>query len=299
MQRGNVVPFTLPSGAEQRAVIPMVYPSYFATMAMPILAGRDFNEADLAQHAPLVAVVNEAFARTAFGNRTAVGQRLRFRSDEREIIGVVRDFHYMNLRGDAPPVVYQTFLQTNTGRGQMALYVRLNAGSAAVLPQIRAAVEDIDRTLPLFAVRTLTQEIDAVLMQERLIATLSTVFSTLALVLVCVGLYGLLSFSVVQRTMELGIRMALGATRVKVIWAVLREALLLVLLGVAIGVPAALALGGFASHRISGLFGGFTASDPLMIAVAAIALGLIAAGAAYMPARRASRVDPMLALRIE
>ena len=296
--RGNNVPFTLPSGEEKRALVPMVYPNFFATMGIRLLAGRDFNTGDLAEGSPLVAVVNETFTRQAFGGN-AVGQHVRSRNDVIEVIGVVGDSRYTNLRGETPPIVYQTFLQTRTGRGQMALYVRIATEPAMVLPHVRAAVQDIDRDVPLFEVRTLAAEMDAVLIQERLIATLSTVFSTLALLLASIGLYGLLAFSVVQRTGEMGVRMALGATRTDVVWTVLREGLLLVAAGVAIGIPAALAVGRLASSQISGLLFGLRATDPTTIGVAVVLLGSVAAAAGYVPARRASRVDPMVALRNE
>ena len=298
--RGNNVPFTLPSGAEQRALVPMIYPNFFETMGIGLVAGRDFNEGDLSPQSPLVVVVNETFARQAFGGASAVGQQLRQRNDMIEIVGVVRDSRYTSVRDETPPTVYQTFLQTRTGRGQMALYVRTALSPAAVVSQVRQAVQEIDRDLPLFAIRTLAEELGAVLIRDRLIATLSTVFSALALLL-CVrgGLYGLLSFSVVQRSSEMGIRMALGANRADVVWTVMREALLLVAAGVIIGIPAALVLGWVASNRISGLLFGLQATDPVTIAAATLLLALIAAGAGYVPARRASRVDPMVALRTE
>jgi predicted permease len=297
--RGNSVPFTLPSGAEQRAVVPMIYPKFFETMGIGLVAGRDFGDGDLSPQSPLVAIVNETFARQAFNGAPAVGQQLRQRNDLIEIVGVVRDSRYTSVRDETPPTVYQTFLQTRTGRGQMALYVRAEASPGAVLSQVRQAVRDIDRDLPLFAIHTLTEEMGAVLIRDRLIATLSTVFSALALLLACVGLYGLLSFSVVQRSAEMGIRMALGANRADVLWTVMREALLLVATGVIIGIPVALALGRLASNRISGLLFGLQPTDPITIAAATLVLALIAAGAGYMPARRASRVDPMVALRNE
>jgi len=299
MLRGNTIPFGLPSGGEQRALVPMVYPHFFETMGIGLVAGRDFNEGDLSPQSPLVAVVNETFARQAFAGGPAVGQHLKQRTDLIEIVGVVRDSRYTSVRDDTPPTIYQTFLQTRTGRGQMALYVRLATTPGPVLSQVRQAVQDIDRNLPLFGIHTLAEEMGAVLIRDRLIATLSTVFSALALLLACVGLYGLLAFSVIQRRAEMGIRMALGANRADVIWTVMRDALLLVAAGVMVGIPVAMVLGRVASNRITGLLFGLQSTDPLTIVAATMLLAFIAAGAGYVPARRASRVDPMIALRTE
>jgi len=277
----------------------MVYPHFFETMGIGLVAGRDFNEGDLSPQSPLVAVVNETFARQAFAGGPAVGQHLKQRTDLIEIVGVVRDSRYTSVRDDTPPTIYQTFLQTRTGRGQMALYVRLATTPGPVLSQVRQAVQDIDRNLPLFGIHTLAEEMGAVLIRDRLIATLSTVFSALALLLACVGLYGLLAFSVIQRRAEMGIRMALGANRADVIWTVMRDALLLVAAGVMVGIPVAMVLGRVASNRITGLLFGLQSTDPLTIVAATMLLAFIAAGAGYVPARRASRVDPMIALRTE
>jgi predicted permease len=296
--RGLSIPFELPSGEEKRAYVPMVYPNYFATMGIPMLVGRDFNSGDLGETSPHVAIVDETFARQLFPNESAIGKRIKLGRSLPEIIGVVKDSKYANVRRETL-TAYQPFLQANTGRGQMALYVRVAGNAGAVVPQIRGAVQNFDRDLPLFEVQTLAQEMDAVLIRERLIATLSSFFGLLALLLACVGLYGLFAFSVVQRTGEMGIRMALGARRGDVVWTVMREALLLVLTGVAIGVPVALGLARLTSSQVSGLLFGLKATDPLTIAVAAVTLMVVAAIAGYLPARRASRVDPMVALRNE
>jgi hypothetical protein len=247
-------------------------------------------------------VVNEVFARQSFPGENPVGKPCPVRTRSRspcEIIGVVKDSRYANLRGDTPAIAYQPFLQTNTGRGQMALHVRVAGNSGLILPRIREEVQKVDRDLPMFEVRTLAEEMDTALIRERLIAMLSSFFSILALLLACVGLYGLLTFAVVQRTGEMGIRMALGASRGDVVWMVMREALALAVIGVAIGVPSALAVARLASSQIAGLLFGLKASDPLTMVAAAMLLALVAAIAGYLPARRASRVDPMVALRNE
>ena len=151
----------------------------------------------------------------------------------------------------------------------------------------------------MFDVHTLDEEMGAALVQQRLIALLSSLFGGLALLLACVGLYGLLAFAMVQRMGEMGVRMALGARRVDVVWLVVREAWLLVAIGIVVGVPAALGAARVASSQIAGLLFGLAATDPLTIAAAACSLFVVATLAAYLPARRASRVDPMVALRAE
>jgi predicted permease len=291
----------------------MVYPDYFATVAIPIVRGRDFNSGDLEPQSPPVCIVNESFVRQVFGAEDPLGKpcftsrrpRLQIAPPGApptvpyQIVAVVKDSRYSNPRGETRPAIFLPFLQTNTGRGQMVLHVRVNGNQGEVLQRIRDEVAAVDPAMPMFDVHTLEDEMHAALVQQRLIAMLSTLFGTLALLLACVGLYGLLAFSMVQRTSEMGLRMALGAGRRDVIWLVVRDALFLVGIGMAIGVPAALAAARLASSQISGLLFGLKATDPASIALAAVALVAVALPAAYLPARRASRVDPMVVLRTE
>ncbi|MEX2271406.1 MAG: ABC transporter permease [Vicinamibacterales bacterium] len=307
----------LPSGLQVRIPVLMVYPNYFSTIGVPLLRGRDFTEADLQLSAPAVCIVNESFARQMFpegddpiGKPCATRRRPRLLStigqadtpmpaEPFAIVGVVRDSRYSNPRGETRPVIYSTFLQTNTGRGQMVLHVRTSGNQGAVIQRIREAVATLDPALPMFDVRTLEEEMNAALVQQRLIALLSGVFGGLALVLACVGLYGLLAFTIMQRKHEIGIRMALGARRAMVVRLVLCDALLLVAVGIAIGVPAALAVARLASSQISGLVFGLESTDALTIAGAIGTLTAVAALAAYLPARRASQIDPLVVFRSE
>jgi ABC-type antimicrobial peptide transport system permease subunit len=224
---------------------------------------------------------------------------VRVNNDEREIIGVVRDSPYVNFRREIPAMAYQTFLQTNTGRGQMVLYARVRGSAAGVERHIREAIHRLDPTLPMFEIRTLDQELDAVLVRERLIATLTSVFSMVALALACVGLYGLLAFIVAQRTTEMGVRMALGARRGDVVLMVMREALSLVIAGTVAGLICAVAGARLASSQISVLLFRLSVTDPATILGATLFLLAVASLASYLPARRASRVEPMRALRAQ
>jgi putative ABC transport system permease protein len=277
----------------------MVYPNYFATMDLHLIAGRDFAERDLDQNAPLVGVVNEAFVRQIMNGQNPVGRRIPVERGPtaREIIGVVKDSRYASLKEDTPPLLYQPFLQTQTGRGQMTLHVRVSNGAAGVVSRVREEVQRIDREMPLFAIQTLADQMNGLLSRERLVATLSTLFGVVALLLASVGLYGLMAFSVVQRTGEMGLRMALGADRQSVVRLVMREAMLLVGIGLIVGVPCALATGRVASSQVSGLLFGLSTTDPSTMIGAVLVLIGVAAVAAYLPASRAARVDPMVALR--
>jgi predicted permease len=292
-------PVWLADGTQQRVAQMMVYPNYFATVGLPLTAGRDFADRDLDETSPQVGVVNEAFVRQIMNGQNPVGRQITIERGEsvREIIGVVEDARYSNLREDAAPLLYQPFLQTGTGRGQMTLHVRISDATAGVVSRVREEVQRIDKDMPLFAIHTLADQMNSLLSRERLVAALSLLFGVLALLLASVGLYGLMAFSVVQRTGEMGLRMALGAAKGTVLRLVMREALVLVLIGLVIGVPCAFLAGRLAANQISGLLYGLNATDPVTMVGAILVLMGVAGIAAYLPAARASRVDPMVALR--
>jgi predicted permease len=301
----NSSPFVdFASGERVRVPAAMVYPGYFATIDIPVIMGRDFGQGDLADTAPSVCVVNESFARAVYPAVDPIGKpcfvsRRRAQLEPYTIVGVVKDSRYANPRGDARPMIYTTFLQTNTGRGQMVLHVRVSGSPGAVIQRIRDEVASLDPTVPIFDVHTLEEEMDAALVQPRLIALLSSLFSGLALLLACVGLYGLLAFTLVQRKSEMGIRMALGAQRADLVRLVVADAMFLVAMGLAIGVPAVIAVGRLGASQVSGLLFGLDALDPVTIVSAALGLALVAACTTAVPAWQASRVDPMLVLRTD
>jgi predicted permease len=273
----------------------MVYPDYFETLGIPLVAGRGFSPGDYRRDAAPVALINETLAQKRFPGENAIGLNL----GQARIIGIVKDSKYTSLKAPTEPTYYMPFMTARTGRGQMILHVRTSVDSDLVRARVQEEVWKIDRTVPQFDIHTLAEEVDAVLVHERLIATLSGFLAGLALLLASVGLYGLLAFAVVQRTGEMGIRMALGAARSDVMRMILGEAWILVLTGIAIGIPAALGLSRFASSRIADLLYGLTPGDPVTIAAATVLLLVTATIAATIPARRASCVDPMVALRNE
>ena len=301
---------TLPGAEPARVPSTIVYPRYFATVGLPIVKGRDLNEDDLRPDAPHVVLVNEPFVREFLRGQEplGVGHGLTTPRPGRgpagqvaplNIIGVVRDSGLPARRDAITPMVYQTFLQANTGFGQMVLHVRAARDSADIMRPVIAVVQGIARDVPLAPVHTLAAEVNAALVRERLVATLSSVFGLVALALICIGLYGLMAFTVARRTPEIGIRIALGATRSDVRWLVGRQAFAIVLAGLAIGVPAAWIAGRLASRALSSLLYEVTSTDPITIAMAIAVLVLVTMAAGVLPARRAVRIDPMIALRTE
>jgi predicted permease len=283
-------------------------PNYFATLGVPVVAGRDFTIADTREvkhgdkaddFAPATVMINESFARKFFAGRDPVGRHLGFGSDpgtktDMEVIGVVKDIKYTNLRDEIPPQAYVPFLASHYAGG-MVVYVRTTADPHAMMNLIREKVRDLDPNIPIFDMRTTDDQIQNSLSAERMIASLSTVFGLLATILAAVGLYGLMAYNVVQRTREIGIRMALGAAQGDVVWMVMRDVLILVGIGIAVGVPAALALTSVVRSQLYGLSG----HDPITLVLATVGLAVVAFAAGYIPAIRASRLDPMRALRYE
>ena len=287
-----------------------VSPEYFKTMGIPLLAGRDFDHRDVRYEPPpanaanmmpqyQVAIVNESYARHYFGNRSAIGRHIGFGINPGtktpiEIIGVVKDAKYTGVRDEIPRTVYFAFLE-NDFAGSSVMYVRTSNRPDAAFGAIRQAARDLDASIPIFNLRTLDRQIDQSLLNDRLIATLSAAFGALATMLAVIGLYGVMAYTVARRTREIGVRMALGAVPGDVVWLVMREVLLLVGSGIALGLVAAWALGRLIASQLYGV----TAGDPLTIAAAAGLLLVVALLAGYLPARRATRVNPVLALRYE
>ncbi|HZN12033.1 MAG TPA: ABC transporter permease, partial [Blastocatellia bacterium] len=276
-----------------------VGPDYFKTMGTPLVAGRDFDDRDTPT-SPKVAIVNEAFARRIAGNANPVGRRFWVEvtptDPERlyEIVGLVRDTKYRDLREDFGPIAFFPASQDPRPGPHGQFVIRASLPPAAVFAAVKQVFGEVSPEINM-SFRVLRTMIQGSLLRERLMATLSGLFGVLALALACIGLYGVMSYSVAGRTHEIGIRLALGAERRDVLWLILREALLLVLIGVAVGVPAVLA----AARLAASLLYGLTPSDPVSIGLAALLLLAVAAAAGYLPARRATKVDPMVSLRYE
>jgi predicted permease len=285
-----------------------VSPGFFATLGARIIAGRDFNEHDaldviapnqsmpVSQTGQRAVIVNEAFVKRYFGGRNPLGARVAMGSapdakPDSEIVGVVENISYRNVREQWE----QAYFPVGTEMSGSNFYVRFRGTPESAFRSIRAILRNADPTLPISYFRTVDEQIDRSLNTERMLATLSSSFGTLALLLSLVGLYGVISFVVTQRTREIGIRMALGATRLSTIWLVLRDALVMVAGGVAIALPCIWALGRFVESQLYDV----RPTDPITILAATVVLSSTALGATLIPARRAAAVSPTDALRFE
>jgi predicted permease len=282
-------------GEDMQAFMNALSPGYFETMNIRFLEGRDFRPEDAKEEAT-VAVVNRRFAEHFFKGRSAVGKRLGFGGGPGtkltiEIIGVVENSLY---EGPREGVRRQVFIP-GWGNNGGVIYLRTMTPSSTAFSMIRNEVKGLDPSLPVYALKTVEGQLDETLLTDRLIAMLSAGFGLLATLLAAVGLYGVMAFVVARRRKELGIRLALGAQASGVIWLVMREVLLLLAIGLAVGVPSALALARYVSSQLYGM----QPRDPQIAGATILLLALVSAAAGLIPAHRASRIDPILALRHE
>jgi predicted permease len=300
--------YSAKNGESIQAFMNSIGPGYFESLGVPILAGRDFTMRDHeeiyhgpapADWFPAKAIVNEKFAKKYFGTSNAVGRHLGFGNDpgtktDIEIIGVIKDIKYTNLRDEVPIQMFIPYLGSRFVGG-MTVYLKTTLEENQLASAVRGQLRQIDPNVPIYAMRTVEQQISNSLLIERLIASLSTVFGALATLLATIGLYGVMAYTVARRTREIGIRMALGAFQGDVIWMVMREVIVLVAIGIAIGFGAAMGLTRLVESQLFGV----EAMDPVALVAATVGLAVVACLAGYIPALRASRVDAMHALRYE
>ncbi len=286
--------------AEPMTEYRVVTPRYFESMGIPLLAGRDFADTDTKQ-SPNVVVINEAFVRRHFGEENPLGHRIKLQGQERDhplIVGVVGNVRDFGLDEQPTPEAYVPFLQDPLSKDykrSMTIVARTKSDPGAIAGSFRAALTSMDKSLPVYALKPMTEYLRDSLSRRRFNMVLLSGFSGLALVLAAIGIYGVISYGVAQRTREMGIRMALGAQSRDVLKLVIRQAMLLTLGGVAIGLLASFVL----TRLMKSLLFSVSATDPLTFAVIASLLTLIALVACLIPARRATKVDPLVALRYE
>jgi putative ABC transport system permease protein len=283
-----------PPGEYSAADLRDVSPSYFGTMGIPLLQGRAFTDHDNAD-GERVAIIDETLARHFFPNQDPVGMHLQFSwaSRPREIVGVVGGVHDTGFDQQPRPTIYFPYLQA--GDQTMSLVVRTDAQPGAILPSIKNAIRAVDKDQPVFNVKTMDEIISGVVSAQRLAFILLGIFAFLALALAASGIYGVTSYSVSQRTHEVGIRMALGAREVDVLRLVVGHGLTLAAIGMALGIAGALVLTRFLASMLYGI----RSTDPLTYLGVSLLLAAVAMVASYIPARRAAKVDPMEALRYE
>ncbi|MBL8203179.1 MAG: ABC transporter permease [Blastocatellia bacterium] len=283
--------------------IHQVRENFLEAMEIPLLAGRTLKSSDDA-NAPRVAVVNETFAKKYFPNENPVGKRFTFdpkKPDEVEIIGLAKDAKYTRQRDEIPPTAYTSWRQELRGMGFATMEVRTAGDPNNMIAAVRQAMREVEANLPLANVRTQIEQADTTLRMERLFAKLVTLFGLLAQQLAAIGLFGVLAYAVSQRTHEIGIRMALGASQSDVLKMVVKQGMVLSLIGVVLGLAGAYVLTKYLESwmQLSRMLYGIKPSDPMTYGVIAVLLTVVALIACYIPARRATKVDPMIALRCE
>lgn len=274
-------------------------PGHFSNMGIPLLAGREFTRADV-MGSPKVVIVNEAFAKIFFPAGNAIGHKMRFgyssdHQPDMEIVAVVKNSHHDGVKEEEiKPFVYAPYAQ-ETNNGRLTYYIRTTQDPTQLSNSVRSVVNDLDSSLPVTGLRTFEAQIDRQLANDRLIASLSEIFGGLAALLAAIGIYGLLAYGVTQRIREIGIRMALGADASNVGKMILTEMSWLLLIGVVIGLPLTYGLG----KLLNSMLYGVKAFEPATVGLSLVFMTLVALAAAYIPARRATRVDPLVALRYE
>jgi predicted permease len=281
----------LGSGEPVNILMNAVGPSFFETMRLPLVAGRAPGPQDGAD-APDVAVVNEAAVREVFGGASPIGRQVRLGGRDVEIVGVVGDSRYSRVRSEVSPTVFDAALQ-RSGFGGHHVVIRAPAPSADFEARVRRAVSSVDPDLPVPELRSQVEQIARSNARERVFAQLLTLFGGFALLLASIGIHGVTAYSVARRTSEIGVRIALGAKPEQVLWLILRQVAAVAAVGLAIGIPAALATG----PLVRSVLYGVAPADPRMIALAALLMAGVASAAAFLPALRASRIDALVALR--
>jgi predicted permease len=271
---------------------------FFHTLGVPILAGRDFTDADNASAPPAV-IVNETFVKTYMPNRSPLGHQVGEGKGTAVIVGLVKDNKYTSITENPIPMMWVPYMQMPGGVGEMHVELRVatqpGGNPLAILAAVRRVVAEMDPNLPLQQPMTQRAQFEESISQQQLFARLAGFFGLIAVVLVATGLYGTMAYRVNNRTMEIGVRMALGAKRGQVVWMIVRESLTLAAIGVALGVPMVLLV----SHLLSSQLFGVKPYDGITYVAAALGVAVVAMAATLVPAQRAASVDPVRALRSE
>jgi predicted permease len=291
--------FTPANEDQRQASSDKIGSGFFSALGIPVIQGREFGAQDSATSLH-VAVVNQKFVDFFFHGENPLGRRIwiddpKYIDKPMEIVGVVRDVRHHDLEKPIPPTFYSPISQTDEALGLMQIAIRTKVDPAAMTETARAEIKSFNSGLPISSIKTMDFLVDSTISSEIIIAKLSTFFGIVALALACIGLYGVMSYTVAGRTREIGVRMALGAQRGNVLTLVMREAMLLVVVGIAAGIPLAM----LCTRVINSMLFGLQNTDPISLAIVIVVLSAIGALASLIPARRATKVDPMVALRYE